>query len=664
MNALDPSLRHRPLLPWSVAGVCFTLVSVALLRTVTTDPAAGLQGHVYEDAAVAVVWLVAGALLAPRPRGRRFGRLFLLIAASGALSLAAGAVALMPGPEPRAATVWAAWLAGWSWTASTFLPVTLVPLWFPDGATTRFQRGLGRVAVAAVALMTLGLATAPTIELTVDRSIENPIALPFSDVGYLTGMLLTALTALAAVTVLITRLRAAGEEARSRLVPVTVAVVVALGALTVAGLLDTWGPLIQLLAMPLIPITVVLVVLRHRMYGLEIFVRRAVVLAGLTVLVVGGYVLVVEAAAALLHRHAGLAESVLATGVVALAFQPARVWLQRLVARRLYGERDTPLQAVTDVGQALVIAADPLTALGNGVERLRVALRSPWAQITGPAGPMASAGREPASPGASYSVELRHLDQACGQLTVAQRGPREPFVGRDLDLLDRLVAPLAAAVAAQLTLDEIRLSRERAVVAREEERRRVRRELHDGVGPLLAALTLHLDVLSLRGPPDGKDTELLARARAIGAETVQALRGVIDDLEPAAVDDLGLTGALTELAASFTVADQVVVTVAAGELAGLSAAAELAAYRICAEAITNAVRHGSPREVRVELTCDPSGLRVDVVDDGTGFVGAPGFGLTSMRERAAELGGTIEVRSGPGGTRVAAHLPRRTGGLR
>jgi len=205
-------------------------------------------------------------------------------------------------------------------------------------------------------------------------------------------------------------------------------------------------------------------------------------------------------------------------------------------------------------------------------------------------------------------------------------------------------------------IHELQLSRERLVAAREEERRRLRHDLHDGVGPELAGMALQLDSLStrLRGDP-----ELAARAERLRDQmrrTVAEVRRAVDDLRPPALDQLGLAGALREQLSAYGSGELQV-----GELPPLPAAVEVGAYRIAGEAVANALRHSGAHRCVVRVEVEEGWLVVEVVDDGRGLApdALPGVGLTSMRERAAEVGGRFEVGLGPhGGTLLRARLPR------
>jgi signal transduction histidine kinase len=231
--------------------------------------------------------------------------------------------------------------------------------------------------------------------------------------------------------------------------------------------------------------------------------------------------------------------------------------------------------------------------------------------------------------------------------------PRSALRDADGPLLDDLARQAAAAVHAARLTDELQRSRQRLVAGREEERRRLRRDLHDGLGPQLAAQTLKAGsaraLYALR--PEEADA-LLADLEADAAHALADLRRVVEDLRPPALDELGLVGALRAAVARFG-AGPPSIDVVATELPALPAAVEVAAFRITEEAVTNAVRHSGAQHCTVRLFPGDGVLTVEVCDDGVGIVPGQteGVGLGSMRERAAELGGRCEVAGteAPGG---------------
>jgi signal transduction histidine kinase len=230
-----------------------------------------------------------------------------------------------------------------------------------------------------------------------------------------------------------------------------------------------------------------------------------------------------------------------------------------------------------------------------------------------------------------------------------------------------LIVPIALVVAvARDRLFQVALltrSRERIVAAREDERRRLRRDLHDGLGPSLAAVGLRLDAArdSLRTDPDGAEAEIVA-ARAGVRDVIAEIRRMSRELRPPALDSLGLVGALRQqaeaLAASAEAGTRIEVETEA-TLPALPAAVEVAAYRIAVEAMMNVVRHASATVCRIRMSMGADELAIEVVDDGVGIgASGSGVGLGSMRERAAEVGGDVTIVDGDGGgTTVLARLP-------
>ena len=244
---------------------------------------------------------------------------------------------------------------------------------------------------------------------------------------------------------LVVRLRRAGPDERRRIAPYVAAAALVVVAMIAAPQLGDAGAYVQTVALPLLPISATLCVLRYRLYDLEIAVRRSLVWLGLTVVVVGGYALVVSAVSNLLQRTAGLPESLLAAGVVAAVFQPARIWLQRAVGRALFGQRDDPDRALADLGRALEPSAEPTAALATAAERIAVSLAVPWVvlEVDRPDGADAdpayvtAAGARPgwATDALLTTLPLVHAGIRRGTLSASRRSPGEPLSRRDEELL-------------------------------------------------------------------------------------------------------------------------------------------------------------------------------------------------------------------------------------
>ncbi|MDQ5809281.1 MAG: sensor histidine kinase [Actinomycetota bacterium] len=245
-------------------------------------------------------------------------------------------------------------------------------------------------------------------------------------------------------------------------------------------------------------------------------------------------------------------------------------------------------------------------------------------------------------------------------MILAPRVPGEEFSSSDRRLLEDLTRQAGvAAHAARLTAD-LQRSRERLVTAREEERRRLRRDLHDGLGPQLAAQTLKVgSARSLYGRDPAAADALLSDLEANMEASIADIRRLVYNLRPPALDELELDGAIRESAAQYATNGLSISVDAPKSLPSLPAAVEVAAYRIVQEALTNVVRHAAANERVIHLRLD-SELELEITDDGAGLPEdrSTGVGLSSMRERAVELGGRCLVEPSPtGGTRVLARLP-------
>lgn len=352
----------------------------------------------------------------------------------------------------------------------------------------------------------------------------------------------------------------------------------------------------------------------------------------------------------------------------------------------MYGERDDPIAVLTRLGWQLEAAVTPGALLPVVVETVAQALQLPYVAIAvsedgqskvlaqhpnstplWPQGAALSANPPPhressPAPSAVVSFPLTSQGRPVGQLIVAPRAPGQSFSRADRRLLTSVAQRAGAAVETVRLAADLQRARERLVLAREEERRRLRRDLHDGLGPQLATLTLQLDAArNLLDSDPQQAGRVLAAVKAQTQAAIGDIRRLVYELRPPVLDQLGLVGALQEQAARVASNALTVQVVAPDDLPPLPAAVEVAAYRIVAEALTNVVRHGHARGCAIWL-CPDDALYVAVDDDGIGLPAPrdaqPGVGLASMRERAEELGGALRIERRPeGGTRVIARLP-------
>jgi signal transduction histidine kinase len=445
---------------------------------------------------------------------------------------------------------------------------------------------------------------------------------------------------------------------------VLVALIRDLATLTPDGLRAALlGSAIISVTMTAIPLSIGIAMLRYRLFDVDVLINRTLVHGALTLCVIVLYVLVVGGAGVLFQVRGNAVVALLATGVVAVTVQPLRQRLQRAVNRLIYGQRDEPYTVLSQLGQRLEMALTPEPVLPAIVETVVTALKLPYAAIALKQEDafvrVASYGTLAGEP---LVLPLVYQTEKVGELILGARIPDGGWARADLRLLEGLAHQTAVAAHAVNLNAELKRARERLVLAREEERRRLRRDLHDGLGPQLASQTLTLTAATklLRNDP-GAAEALLAEATAHAQAAITDIRRVVYELRPAALDDLGLVGALHEQAARYH-ASGVLMTIEAPETPPLlPAAVEVACYRIAQEAMTNVVRHAGARHCTVSLTFADS-LRLEVRDDGKGIPAqrgeGAGVGLTSMRERAEELGGTCVVTPTlEGGTRVFARLP-------
>jgi two-component system NarL family sensor kinase len=353
----------------------------------------------------------------------------------------------------------------------------------------------------------------------------------------------------------------------------------------------------------------------------------------------------------------------LAAALAALTLAPLRAAAQSAVNRLMYGQRDDPARVLAALGGRLAAALRPGDVAGTVVDTVTRSLRVPFAALdlaegTGGFRQLAATGR-PA--GAVHEEALVHLGETVGRLRVSGRGPEDPLDPVDLSLLRSLATQVGPAVLAVRLHEEVLRSRTEIVASREDERRRLRRELHDGIGPSLAAIALKTG-LAQREVPQGPAHALLGEISGEVQNSIADVRRVVDTLRPPALDELGLVGALTARAAALS-GDLDIAVTGPADRPVLPAGVETAAYRIAVEAMTNAARHSGGRCCTVTVSVADDRVEVAVVDDGAGLPGVrrAGVGLRSMRERAAELGGTCEVGSPDGvGTSVLALLPLGT----
>ena len=583
-------------------------------------------------------------------------------------------IGLVSAPGTVAGAETALWISNWIYPPALLPLFVLVPLTFPDGhvPSHRWQPLVGFSVLTAAALTFLGAFGVASLTLG-ERQWPNPHQL-----GALAGLpplvmelpgLATLALAVAAATSLVIRWRAAEPVDRRQIMWVVLAFMVMVVGFAADAALAFLAPSIYPAVFPVlqllpaaVPIAIAVAILRHQLFDIDIVISRAVVYTLLSAVLVVAYVAVAALVGAALPDSSDALAPLVATALVAVAFAPLRERLQRVVGRRLYGDRTQPYAALTRLGRQLQAASPPDRVLVTLVTSAMQALRSPYAALErerdGIFESVIEQGLRPRDGAVLVSVDLTHGGEDMGRLVIGQRG-RESYSAADLTLLQDLARPIGAAVhAVQLSVD-LRMSRERMVLSIEEERRRVGRDLHDSLGPQLAAISMQVEAahdLVLQNPE--RVHAMLSDLLDQTEQAVRETRQIAHQHRPPTLDALGLVPALQTHIAHLAVPVTVQVR---QELPSLPAAVEVAAYRIALEALQNVSAHSGARSCVLSLVHDGHSLTLEVTDDGCGIRAehAVGLGLQSMAERAGELGGTLTVRrdSRSRGTTVRAVLP-------
>jgi two-component system NarL family sensor kinase len=643
-------------------------VAAGLALEWATGPARIVNPFLPAIAGAALLNSILGHLIGRRHAGHAVARVLQVAGLlQTAVVLTAGyANAALFGPLPEQGATLALWSSRWLWVPAIAVSGLGLLLLFPDGRLPSPRwRTAAALATVGPLLLTLAFATLPfTDTVWRDVPVENPLAVfpreayvVLEAVAYPAWVLGVAVGSAAVVA---RRRRATGtQRQRYRLVVVPA---VLLPVALAASWLTEVGGLVEMVVGVWLAIAVTVAMLRHRMFDLDVVVNRAAVHALLVLSLFGAYVSVValvsEAAGGEVSWPAGAVAAV----TVAALTGPLLTRLRAGVDRLMYGDRGRPDALAGRLAVATAGGAPPgdrpADVLTAAAEALRDALRVPWVRVEvdsdrGVAGDQRTDGRE---------VDIRLGEERLGRLCVGARWDGERLTVADEQALEAAARQLAVTAEAYLLARRLADARERLVGAREDERRRIRRDLHDGLGPALAGITAALEGLEEVARTDpAAAVAALPGLRAQARTAVGDVRRLVDGLRPPALDELGLAGALEEELRRLEQASGVRCTlVGSHRLPALPAAVEVAALRIALEAATNVVRHASATTCSVVLSVSEREVAVRVDDDGAGLRAdaVPGVGLTSMQERAEEVGGTCTVTAHPsGGTRVSALLP-------
>jgi len=630
-----------------------------------------------------------GALIATRQPANRIGWLLLLIGVLTAAALSTAgygmmALAIAPGSLPFG--IWAAWTFSWLiWVVLTAIP--LVPLLFPDGRppSRRWWLVVGALVATGGMLALLTMLRPGEIALGPDNPVArgNP-----AGVGFLAGvearffkpingLYLAAVVAAAAAP--IWRWRRSGPEERQQLKVLAYvgAWIAALLIVTYATPLSRAGQLANVLwALGIaslvigLPAAAAIAILRYRLYDIDLVINKTLVWAGLAAFVTAAYVVIVAGAGALIGGtgQSNLALSILATAVVALAFQPVRERAQALANRLVYGRRTAPHEVLSRLSEMLAESSSGEHVLTRMLQLVVDATGASGAAIylqVGAERVLTARWPEGGGEVAGRAFQIRHQGDEIGELIVAE--PTESLTGGAERLLadvagqaGLLVRNLRLTAELQARVEDLAESRLRIVSAQDLERRRLERDIHDGVQQHVVALMAKLQLArnQVRRQSD-RSAATLEEVQADAGRLLDELRELASGIHPVVLTDGGVVAAVRFRADRLPI--KVVLDAdPASRTRRYPEPIEAAGYFIACEALANVLKHAGASRARVSISAVNGDLTITVADDGRGFDPSTTVrsGLRGLQDRVEALGGRLEVTTAVGaGTTLCASLP-------
>lgn len=555
------------------------------------------------------------------------------------------------------------------------LPLVLLLVLFPDGRLRSGWRGvLSWIAIALGLVMPFTFLFAPASALSADDPARTgPMAafepelstLPLPDAAW--GWLLAAgapclmVALLLSLAVCVSRRFGATalEKAQLRWLVWSGLLFIAISTFLFPALPTVIVDVLLAITIGLVCASIVIAVSRYRLYDIDRLLSWTLVYGVLIAAIILVDVLLVWLAGSALNDRVTM---LLAAVAVTAAFAPLRGRLFDVTNRLINGRRGDPYSVVSMLGDKLDRSVDAQAQLENLAAAIAEAFASPYVRVTlermRETPIFAEHGLHTAG---TVELPIVHAGAEIGRIHMAP-GRRPLSSSRDQQLLGDLIRFSLASLRNAELGRELQTIREQLVLAREAERSRLRRELHDGLGPLLGGVKLRLETARNWAERDPtRVLEPLDTAIREQSDIIDEIRRIVHDLRPPALDDLGLLSALSQVAARLSGNGLTATVSGALPPGGLSPAVEVAAYRIVSEALTNVSRHAGASSARAQFDFDEHDLHIEVSDDGIGLApgAVPGVGRRSMRERAAELGGALTFASADDGvgTIVRARLP-------
>lgn len=695
-------------LAWSLFGLSVAL-SVLAIVLAAIQPSGDLLFSVAVGLILAIPFPAIGALIVSRFPRNAIGWIFCAVGLFQAINISSseyGIYALITTPGSLPLGGFAVWVAFWAWMPSIGLLTTFLLLLFPDGRLpSRRWRWAAWLSGAGLALVLIGAGggaasfsgRAAALVAVAEGGLSG---FPFlaGAIAALGGVLVFGGALASAASIFVRFRRSRGEE-RQQLKWMAYAggylfMATALQFTPMAEQQGWAGLLLEgvfFVAILAVPVAAAIAILKYRLYAIDVVINKTVVYGALALFITAVYVAIVVGLGELVGRggEPNVALSILATALVAVAFQPVRSGVQRFANRLVYGERALPYDVLarfservagTYATEDVLPRTARVIAEGTGAARAEVWLRVDRELVISATWPdegrsdrrvALANGELPTIAGADRALPVRHQDELLGAVTVT-KPPGEPLTPAEEKLLADLASQagsvlrnvgLTAELRARLEqlsaqAGELRASRQRIVAAHDAERRRLERNIHDGAQQHLVALAVKLRLAKSMGAknPD-KAIRMLEELQAETAEALDTLGDLSRGIYPTILEGHGIAAALEAQAAKSTLPARI----EADGVGRYPIEAEAAVYFCCLEALQNATKHAAASAVEIRLSENGDELAFSVVDDGSGFdAGASpaGSGLQNMRDRVAAIGGSVEITSSPGrGTTVSGHVP-------
>ncbi|HXN00785.1 MAG TPA: sensor histidine kinase, partial [Candidatus Dormibacteraeota bacterium] len=557
-----------------------------------------------------------------------------------------------------------------------------LPLWFPDGRllSRRWSIVIGLAAIPVILVIAGSLDPSATAPLRNPVGVQAMAGMNNALNGAPFAVLLLGTYGLG-VSSLLVRYRRGGEQEREQLKWLLVGVVLLLAALLMSFFVPALqnAPLIPFAAATL-PVAIGIGVLRYRLYDIDLIINKALVYGGLAAVITGVYVLLVVGIGAMIGSNQRFLLSLVATALIALAFQPLRQRAQQLANRLVYGKRATPYEALSQFSEQLSETyshediLDRMARIlgeGTGAERAEVWVRAGHRLVLASSSPKSAEAPAPlvmdngTLPNMQRDtiVPVSHAGELLGALAVDKKR------GETMNTVEqKLVTDLAGQAGLVLKnvglnqellarLEDLRASRQRLVTAQDEERRRLERDLHDGAQQHLVALKIKLGLAEAAAQPETKVRALITQLKQDADDALDTMRELARGIYPPLLASDGLEAALRAQIRRITVP----VDLQLDDVARQPREVEGAVYFCCLEALQNVAKYAEAGRISLRLWTEDANLAFSVQDDGKGFdpVTVPqGSGLQNMRDRVEALGGSLEVRSMPGkGTTIQGRVP-------